>query len=189
MKKIVPIILIVLLIGAGYFFLNNKKQKNSVSKKTQENTIQKQENIAQKIKEMISKNLKIKCTYQTDNKTTKVTTYLKGENNIRVKIEGKNQNSEAIFIKGKMYSWDNKTKQGLIISINQLTEKKDKTIVENPKKYIEELEKTKTYCQQENFSDSIFQPPANIKFQDLDKIQEMMNQGNFQIEKETNNEN
>ncbi len=187
MKKILPIIFIVLLIGAGYFLLNNNKTEKKPSKeKIQEAVNQKKQDVVQEIKEMAYKNVSLKCIYETP-EGTKVTTYLKGKDQIRSKIENKNQKSETIFLKNKIYVWDNNTKEGMILNVNQnIKNENEKIKIENPDKYLEELEKVKAKCSQTILSDNIFQPPADIKFQDLDKIQEMMNQGNFQMtEQET----
>lgn len=180
MKKILPLIFIFLLIGAGYFLLTNRTEKKPIQEKLKEVVNQTKEEVAQGIKEMVYKNVSLKCIYETP-EGTKVTAYIKGTDKIRSIMEGKDKKNEVIFFKGKMYAWDNKTKQGMIMTINQIKpQKNEKTVIEDPKKYIEELEKIKAKCSQENFSDAIFQPPADIKFQDLDKIQEMMEKGNFQ---------
>lgn len=179
MKKILPIIFIVLIIGAGYFFLTTKKQEKSFSEKIKETTDQKKETVVEGIKEMLNKNVSLKCSYETPD-GSKITNYLKGKDKFRVKIETKERINEVILINKKMYSWDNQTKQGIIMSVDNI-EKPKKTENQNPEKYVQDLETFKAKCDKENFSDDLFQPPTDIKFQDMDKLQEMMKQGNFQV--------
>lgn len=181
MKKILSIIVIVLAIALGLFLLKNQKGQIPQVSQTEKNKVnQTSKNIVQGIKDLITSNVSIKCVYEMAN-GSKVTSYLKGKDKIKSIIESNNGKSEAIIINGKMYSWDDKTKQGIVMSIDNLPQgqKNEKTTVEDPEKYIDELEKMKAVCQKENFPESIFQLPTDVKFQNMDKIQEMMQGGNL----------
>ncbi|MGB9883015.1 MAG: hypothetical protein ACPLRN_00660 [Microgenomates group bacterium] len=175
MKKILPV-LIVILVVVGLIFFKNQKSQLPNTKKTENKTVnQKSNNLVQGIKDLITTNVSIKCIYEIQG-GTKVISFVKGKDKIRSTIENGNQKTETIFTNGKIYSWDNKTKQGMIMTIKNLPEQtaQEKPIAEDPEKYIEQLEKMKAVCQKESFPDSVFQPPADIKFQDFDKLQEMM---------------
>lgn len=182
MKKIIPFIFIVLLVAGGfYFYSSTKKEKTSLGEKAKEVIEEKKQEAKERIKDLINKNISLKCTYDIDG--TKVTTYIKGGNKIRTVVETKEGGvNESIFANNKIYSWDQKRKEGMVMSVDLIKRQQDKTInVENPQKQIEDMEKFKADCRKENFSDSIFNPPADVKFQDFDKLQQMMQQGSFQI--------
>ncbi len=181
MKKILPVLIVILVI-VGLIFFKNQKNQLPNTKKTENNTVnQKSNNLVQGIKDLITTNVSIKCIYEIQG-GTKVISFVKGKDKIRSTIENGNQKTETIFTNGKIYSWDNKTKQGMIMTIKNLPEQtaQEKPIAEDPEKYIEQLEKMKAVCQKESFPDSVFQPPADIKFQDFDKLQEMMHGGSIQ---------
>jgi hypothetical protein len=181
MKKFLPFILIFLVIFAGYILLRNKKGELPKEKAVSDVVNQKKQEVVEGIKEMVLKNISLKCTYEIPD-GGKVISFVKGKNKIRSTVEVNGKKTETIFIDGKIYSWDNKTKQGMTMTIKNLPQPTpgQKITVENPENYIEQLEKMKANCKQESFSDSLFQPPTDVKFQDLDKLQEMMQGGNFQ---------
>ncbi|MDH7476091.1 MAG: hypothetical protein QHH09_01300 [Microgenomates group bacterium] len=176
MKKILPVVIVVLIVVFGLILLKNQKGQPPNTQTSEKNIVnQTSKNIVQGIKDLIATNTSIKCTYEIPD-GGKVTSFVKGKDKIRSTIENNNQKTETIFVNGKMYSWDDKTKQGMVMTIKNLPEQttQEKTTVEDPEKYIEQMEKMKASCQKENFSDSVFQPPTDVKFQDLDKLQEMM---------------
>lgn len=181
MKKTPLFLAFLLIIGLfGYFFFFNKKTQPSYENKVRNTIQEKKETTVEKIKELIGQNVSLKCTYQTDG--AKITTYIKGKNKIRTAVETKEGVNESIFANNKVYWWDNKTKEGFAMSVDLIKTQQDKTRkIDDPEKQIEEMEKLKAQCVRENFSDSFFQPPADVKFQDFDRIQEMMKQGNFQV--------
>ncbi|GAB4218772.1 MAG: hypothetical protein Fur009_1570 [Candidatus Microgenomates bacterium] len=182
MKKILPVIVIILAVILGLFLLKNQKGQLPNNQKTENNTVnQTSKNIAQGLKDLIASNTSIKCIYEIPD-GGKVTSFVKGKDKIRSTVEVDNKKTESIYIDGKIYSWDDKTKQGMTMTIKNLPQPTttEKTTVEDPEKYLEQLEKMKAICQKENFSDTVFQPPTDVEFQDLDKLQEMMQGGNFQ---------
>lgn len=182
MKKILPILITILIVVFGLIFLKNQKGQLPNNKKTENNTInQTSKNIVQGIKDLIASNISIKCVYEIPD-GGKVISFVKGKDKIRSTVENANQKTETIFVNGKIYSWDDKTKQGMVMTIKNLTEQttQEKITAEDPEKYIEQLEKMKAVCQKESFPDSIFQLPADVKFQDFDKLQEMMQGENIQ---------
>lgn len=184
MKKSPILFLIILLIigGLGYYFFNGKKQEKTPENKvnTTQEKQEKKETVVEKIKDLVAQNVSLKCTYQVDG--AKITTYIKGKNKFRTIVETKEGVNESIFAGNKIYSWDQKRKEGMVMSVDLIKSQQNKTTkIEDPEKQIEEMEKVKANCQRVNFSDSVFNPPADVKFQDFDKIQQMMEQGNFQI--------
>lgn len=182
-------IVIILIVGIGLYLLmiNKNKSKNLInqSQKNLTNIVeQTKEKTTEKIQDLISQNINLKCTYETPT-GTKVTTYIQGKEKMRSVMESKSGENHVLFLNGKMYSWSEKTKQGMIMNVksgieNKTTQKKPE-IIEDQKKYLDELEKFKAECRKENFPESLFQIPNDVKFQDIDKIQEMMEKGNFQM--------
>lgn len=182
-------IVIILIVGLGlYLLMINKNNSNNFinqSQKTLNNVVKEtKEKTAEKIQDLISQNINLKCSYETPS-GTKVTTYIQRKDKMRSVIETKSGENHVLFLNGKMYSWSEKTKQGMIMNvktgIENKTAQQKPEIIEDPKKYLDELEKFKADCRKENFSESLFQIPNDVKFQDVDKIQEMMEKGNFQM--------
>lgn len=182
MKKIIPFTLIALLVVGGYFLVfKNKKEKTQSEKNLKQTAVEKKERLTSSIKDLIAQNLKIKCTYQIED--TQVVSYFQGKDKMRNTVKNKEGIVETIFSNSKIYTWDTKTKQGMMMTFNPEQFKNQNTgKIESPEKQIEDLEKLKAQCQKENFSESVFVPPSDVKFEDFDKLQEMMQQGNFQIQ-------
>ncbi|MFN4213024.1 MAG: hypothetical protein ACK4FL_03645 [Microgenomates group bacterium] len=175
MKKLPLFYLIILLvvIGLGYYFFNGKKQEKVSENKVQKNTQEKKETVVEKIKDLVAQNVSLKCTYQIDE--AKITTYIKGKNKFRTTVETKQGVNESIFADNKIYSWDPKRKEGMVMSVDLIKNLQNtSTKVEDPEKQIEEMERLKATCIRENFSDNVFTPPTDVKFQDFDKLQQMM---------------
>lgn len=190
MKKnplIFIIIVFIVAFGLCLLMVNKNKSRNLInqSQKTLNNVVEEtKEKTAEKIQDLISQNINLKCSYETPS-GTKVTTYIQGKDKMRSVMETKSGENHVLFLNGKMYSWSGKTKQGMIMNVKSGIENKTvqqkPEIIEDPKKYLDELEKFKADCRKENFSESLFQIPNDVKFQDIDKIQEMMEKGNFQM--------
>lgn len=182
MKKILPFIFIVLLVAGGfYFYSTGKKTQTSLGEKVKEAVEEKKQEAKEAIKDLVSRNVSLKCTYEIDD--TKVTTYIKGKNKIRTTVETKEgEVNESIFANNKIYSWDQKRKEGIVMSVDLIKNQQNKTTkVEDPEKQIDEMEKLRARCEKVSFSENIFTPPTDVRFQDFDKLQEMMKQGNFQM--------
>ncbi len=183
MKKFLPLVFLVLFVTAlGYFVLTNKNKKSQLPMEKKNQTTQEELPAAtEKIKDLIGQNIALKCLHQGPEGVT-ITTYLKGKDKIRTTVVRKDGTSESIVVNGKLYTWDNNTKQGIVMTIDKIKRQpNEKTTAKDPQQYIEELEQLKAQCRRENFSDSIFKPPAEIKFQDFDQFQNMTPPDNPQI--------
>lgn len=179
MKKIVLFILVVLLVVSGfYFYSTGKKGQKPLGEKVKQVVEEKKQ---EAIRDLITKNVSLKCAYEIEG--TKVTTYIKGKDRIRTTVETKEGGvNESIFDGKKIYSWEPKRKEGIVMSVDLIKSQQNKTNkVEDPETQIEKMEKFKARCEKVNFSDSVFNPPTDVKFQDFDKLQQMMQQENFQI--------
>jgi len=116
----------------------------------------------------------LECRYGF-NKGGESITYLKG-NDVRVLFKGDDQNQPGnLLMKGdKMYIWSEKTKQGMMMTIdkdkiNQFQGNANYTY-KGRDEIIAELEKEKNLCQQTNVPDSMFLVPTDVKFTDLSQI-------------------
>ena len=112
------------------------------------------------VKDAIAKSLSLKCEY--DAGQGKTTAYVRGG---KMRIEGAwegQKNYAAVIKDDKLYSWDSEKKEGVVIPLK--TGEGEKTTSED---IIGNLETQKNYCKVAVFGDDIFNPPTDIKFQDL----------------------
>ncbi len=162
MKKnnmIIAIVALIIIIGGLIFF--NQNQKTSPDKKGQDITSETKPGVFESIKDAMSKSMSLKCEYKTTDAQT--VAYIKGKS---VRVDGiyKNTNKSSTIMKNdKMWTWDTVKKEGMIIPLKQTeTDKKSSS-----DQIIEELEKEKQFCKPAIVSDSMFNPPTDVKFQDL----------------------
>lgn len=178
MKNVVPVIIILLLLGVGGYYLMSKKSVNQppVMEKTTGVTPEQGGNIFSSIKDALSKSLSLKCDYPNpDGKGGTVTSYIKnGAVRVASIAMGTQGNGSAIMKDNKMWIWDDVKKTGMTLTLDT-----SKTV--NPaggvpstddqrSKVLAEMEKYKNYCKTEVVSDSLFTPPADVKFTDLQNL-------------------
>lgn len=171
MKKILPVLVVLFLLGiGGYFFMSSK----GTLPKTLVNTGT--SNVFESIQDALSKSLSLKCTYK-DEKGIQTTTYIKG-GAVRVNMEGIKDNEQpgSIILKDKkMYMWNEVSKTGFTYTI---TEPEVTPGTESPKvdnkdaSVLAGIEKYKDSCKTEIIADSFFIPPADVKFQDMSAFTE-----------------
>src|SRR3989344_6256300 len=148
MKKLIPVIVIVLLLlGVGFFVFSNKTKTSQPGVVSQNQQSGGGGNIITSIRDAMMKSMSLKCEYP-DEKGNKVTTYVKGEN-VRVVGYATEQNAgqgHILMRDKKMYMWDEKSKQGTMIDLNiEVTPGAPETSeqVDQNEETIEELEKYK----------------------------------------------
>lgn len=171
MKKILPILVVLLLLGiGGYFFMSSK----GTLPKTPLNTGT--SNAFDSIQDALSKSLSLKCVYK-DEQGIQTTTYIKG-GAVRVNMEGIKDNEQpgSIILKDKkMYMWNEVSKTGFTYTI---TEPEVTPGTESPKvdnkdsSVLAGIEKYKDSCKTEVVADSLFVPPTDVKFQDMSAFTE-----------------
>ncbi len=180
MKKNLPLLLIIiLLVAGGYLFYSKNKLNQSLTEKINQTVQQTKKQAEDKLLGLIEKNIKLKCTYEIPDQG-KATTYIYGKGKIRTTLETKEGVTESILVNNKLYSWSSKTKEGITMTltepIKEKSEEESNSSPTNPKEYLDQLKKFKAQCQQVNFSDDVFNPPKDVKFQDLDQLQKMFNE-------------
>lgn len=172
MKKILPVLVVLLLLGiGGYFFMNSK----GTLPKTLVNTGT--SNVFESIQDALSKSLSLKCVYK-DEQGIQTTTYIKG-GAVRVDMEGIKDNEQpgSIILKDKkMYMWNEASKTGFTYTITEpeVTPGTDQspTVDNKDASVLAGIEKYKDSCKTEVVADSFFVPPADVKFQDMSAFTE-----------------
>lgn len=148
-----------------------KKQQTETEQKPEEKSEEKGGGLFESIKDAMSKSLSLKCEYPTGD-GGKIIYYVKG-NKVRFEGAWKTKDETATVItEDKMFNWNLKTKEGLILPIKQ-QEGEDKSTAEE---LINDLETNKKFCKIAVVSDSEFDPPTDIKFNDLSKLMEKVQQ-------------
>jgi len=116
MKKIVPVLLILLLLGVGGYFLMNSRgsvPKNNIGTSNKNSD----SNVFTSIEDALSKSMSLKCVYK-DEKGVETTTYIKG-GSVRVSMvstDDKEQPNSIVMKDKKMYMWNETTKGVLFMN-------------------------------------------------------------------------
>ena len=180
MKKIIPVLVILLILGVGgYFYMKSKNIPPKTLTETGGNAAG-SNSVFTSIKDALSKSMSLKCVYK-DEQGVQTTTYIKG-GAVRVLTEGvkeKEQPNSIILKDKKMYMWNETSKTGFVYMI---TEPKISPSQENGKipeatngkdsSLLSEIEKYKNSCKVEVIDDSFFAPPTDVKFQDMSAFTE-----------------
>ncbi|QQR64081.1 hypothetical protein IPH70_00920 [Candidatus Roizmanbacteria bacterium] len=173
-KKVLAVVVVLLLLAAGYFLMN-KSGSNGGSLVTGTQT-QPGKLSFTSIQDALSRSLSLECTFTDDNgRQTK--TYMKA-GAVRTDFTGsKAEESGSMILKDKkMYSWNDTTKQGFMMQVPDLKitpTQNSKTGAgkgTNPSDALAMIEKYKSSCKPGTVADSLFTPPAEIKFTDYSNM-------------------
>jgi hypothetical protein len=157
---LILIVLILIVVIAAFFMFKGKSSKSGGSSQGG--------GVFSSIKDAMTKSLSLKCEYKVGENTT--IAYIKGTS---VRIEGNwdGKNSSAAIIKdNKLWTWDTAKKEGIIFPMDTT---KAEDINTASKGIIDGLEAQKQFCKVSIFSDTMFDPPVDIKFQDLGDFQNL----------------
>lgn len=187
MKKILPVIVILVLLGVGgYFYLNSKGTTPSeLVNKTEK------ENVFNSIKDAMSRSMSLKCIYK-DEKGVETTSYIKG-GAVRVMMTNTTdteQPNNFIMKDKKMHMWSDINKTGFVFEIDEPVgtpaptfevekglEPEKQPGAEQQESVLAQIEKYKDACKTEVIADSMFTIPTDIQFQDMKTLQQQMMQG------------
>lgn len=183
-NPVVPIIIILLILGlgAGYFFMKNNTSKPSVQNTTETKTPQGQATM-KTLKELMSAGQDQKCTFTNTQNTGTLsgTTYL-SKGKVRGDMEVKTSNGATtrshMITDGKyFYNWSDEQKQGMKMEITedmnqQLEEAKEKP--ESYKQYLDENQQMNYECSGWRADASLFVPPTDVTFTDFSEQLKMM---------------
>jgi len=175
---LIIIVLIIAGLGFLYFRQGQLPKTNPKTNQTQPSSTQTNQNkksVIQSIKDAVTKNVSFKCQYQPEGGSQIITRYFKG-GKIRSEYSlGSGTENIAIVDNNRVWNWQPKEKKGVVFSIDLF---KGKTTPDNQsydkEEIIKQVEKYRQNCQVENLPNSLFVPPADIKFQDMDEIMKGM---------------
>jgi len=122
--------------------------------------------VFESIKDAMSKSLSLQCDYTSGN--VKSTVYIKGKS-LRSETDTQGSKVYAILKDNKLWSWSSKDKNGIIMDLTD-TQNQAAGGQKSSDDLVNEVEKYKENCKQTVVSDSLFNPPNNITFQDLSQL-------------------
>lgn len=185
MKKIVPVLVVLILLGVGgYFYMSSKGTIPKTPFGTASNNTG--GNVFTSIKDALSKSMSLKCVYK-DEKGAETVSYIKG-GAVRVMVTetGDTEQYGNILMKDKkMYMWSDKTKQGFTLMIKEPENispvpesgNKEAQKTNDQESVLAQIEKYKDACKVEVIADSYFTVPSGVQFQDMDAFQKQMMKG------------
>ncbi len=171
-KKGFPPIVIVLLVvgilvvlGGGYSLMN----KGGMMK----GSMMGGPNAVTSIKDALTKSVSMECEYEEG--TTKTKAWIKN-GAIRADVVSEDEQSNGSFIMKdkdkKMYFWNEKEGYVMTIPDSEEVEGSESTESSPTNDIMKDLEEYKDHCKPAVVSDSLFNPPSDVTFQDMS---EMMN--------------
>jgi len=175
------ILIILIIVVLGFFYLRQGQlPKTNLTQTNQTQQLNNQTNqnktgVIESIKDALTKNLSFKCQYQPEGISEVVTMYFKG-GKIRSEYSSNSEiKNIAIVDNKKVWNWQPKEKKGVVFSIDLFKGKESSDNQSfNQEEMIKEAEKYRQNCQVQNLPNSLFEPPADIKFQDMDEMMKGM---------------
>lgn len=185
MKKFVFVLLALLLLGVGGYYLYSKSgQKMTRTEKAG--------GVFGSIKDALSKSLSLQCEF-TDDRGVATVAYVKA-GAVRVNTTGKTAEESGYFIMKdkKLYFWQKGSKEGTLMTMS------DEKVTAAPGKpeptgkadeksgnVLGELEKFKDKCKPSVVADSLFTPPSDVTFTDFSKMMPSIPTGVMQYQRPT----
>ena len=164
MKKFLPVVLVVIVIGVAAFFLMNKG--SNVTDVNETSTESEEETFSGSLMDAVKLGVAMKCTYEVEG--SEYVGYVKG-NNYRGKMTTEGRTTEVIVKDNCMWSWSSDNAEGMKTCIEETeVESEEGTIWEqagasNDVNY---------RCVPAAVTDAEFTPPTDIQFLDLDSMME-----------------
>lgn len=166
-KLILIIALVVLIAGAGFlYFKSSGSSLNPLSQDPMKD-----------MEKAISGSGSVKCEF-VDEEGRNITSYVK-DGKIRVdSTGGVDEEERSMIFKGEnIWTWDVVSKQGFTMSVPEDDPESDIEATEGDTgqeealserdKIQSEIEKYKESCKNESISDSLFEAPSDVTFQDM----------------------
>ncbi len=173
MKKIIPIIIAVVVVGAGvvsWFYFGGKTAKESGKQEAgQQEEVKEGESFSGKLKDMVMRNVPLKCTY-SDGEGNSGVGYVKNKKYYG-EITTKDGTAYVVMADNCMWSWADKEDQGVKMCFD-VEEGED---LWGDWENMDEEARLNTpqgsySCRPATVSDSLFNPPQNIKFMDMNEL-------------------
>lgn len=190
MKYVIIAILICGLVGAGYYFMAVATKPQQMQQPKTPITQQPQKTMFGSIKDALTKAVSLKCEYD-DDKGVHTVTYIKA-GSVRVmtsKTTTTKSEANDIILKDKtMYMWNPQTKKGFSYSFESQTvvstaptqAATSPSMMVSPaagdkkEEFLAMLNKFKDSCAQASVEDSMFVPPEDVQFQNMDSMMKGM---------------
>ena len=184
MKKIISIIAILVVVAAAvtaWFYFAGRTTLNSEKGETRQGETKESGNFAGQLKDMVMRNVPLKCTF-ADVEGNSGVGYVKSKKYYG-EVTGDGKTSYVIMVDNCMWSWSLEEKQGVKMCFD-VEEGED---LWKDWEGTDEGAKMNTpqgnyNCRPATVSDSLFNPPQDIEFMDMD---ELMNFGEEMEEKVT----
>ncbi|HNP89002.1 MAG: hypothetical protein BWY24_00173 [Microgenomates group bacterium ADurb.Bin219] len=122
--------------------------------------------VFESIRDAMNKSLSLKCDYSVGENKSVV--FIKGKM-LRSETESQGNKNYAVLKDNKLWTWSDKEKSGLIIDLTD-SQNTGAGNQNTGDQIIEDVEKYRERCQQTVVADSLFNPPADITFQDLSQM-------------------
>lgn len=183
LSPLVIVVIAVVILGIGGYFYFQNSQKTGTGGK------QPRGSVVSSIKDALSKSLTLKCEYP-DEQGNKTVTYIKGGAVRAVTTSAAGVKGNVLLKENTMYTWEEGKKEGMMFKMEAEAMAEAKEDVKEMEKsdsdenqrteYLNKLEQYKDYCKPATVSGSLFNPPADVKFVDL---QEQMKGSGVDMEK------
>jgi len=186
MKKFLPIgIGILVLLG---FILFTRKSPQSAQDTPKESS----DSLSGNLKELITRNVPLKCTFDYQDETAGSTTgtvYISGDNmrgDFEMTQAEQKFTSSMIRDQGYVYTWSSAQPQGMKMKLEEPdTQMSQEEIPENFSQQLDiENESINYSCNPWSPDNSMFTPPANIEFTDLSEQMEKLQESTKEMLKD-----
>ena len=160
---IIGAVVLLVLGGAGWYFL---KGQNKSSQNVGTNAIT-------SIKDALSKSVSLECDYKDENGQGSKSYIKNGAVRVDVISDDPEKAASIIMKDKKMYSWTGKKEVCVMELPDEAVEKPVGSVNEGSTQQanlMADLEKYKDACKAAIVSDSLFTPPADVKFTDLSQM-------------------
>lgn len=167
-KNLVVVIVLALLIIAGGLYYYQKSKDSSPSPTGNGDSAS-----FLNIKDALNKKISLVCEFEEDGYQVK--SYIKN-GAVRVSStysDSDNQPGEMIMVGNKMYIWDIKTKEGFVYTVEDTEVDVDVSTQpssQGSQNYLEMINQYKDLCKVATVSDSYFDIPKDVEFQDMSKM-------------------
>lgn len=168
---------LILLLAAGGFYLFGQSGKTQTPSDNS-TTATENDNNSKSLMDLISSGQSQRCTFETSGEdgTTKGTAYVSGTNartDIVTTVDGKESEISMIRKGDDNYIWGSDLEQGIkmTLSLDELSKNSQATQYTGS---VDPNQKVNFNCMPWTVDDSLFTPPANIKFTDMSAIMEKM---------------
>lgn len=178
-KKLLPVVLllivVVLIVVFGRGIFNKSGQLSDQTVDQPQNNESSKTTVLDSIRDAVARSVGFKCEYLTDE--TKTSVWVKGQS-IYSETEVKGNKNFSILKEDKVWVWTGKDTNGIYMDLSAVedTQTQDTGNYKNTEETIEELEKFKQNCWPTDIADSLFNPPADIQFQDLGALMQKFGQ-------------